>query len=235
MNLLMLLAPLVLLLTDAEPTVLIDQSFSLHASVEEAAEPMGLYAIYATEHEGQIKITESARLTLDEGVIEFTSIVVYEQGDNNAWQFAAATATTRVGGDDVMKVVVEPKGKQWAVDAAMLREPFGEAYDKPKQQQRAIDIPQGPVLFSSSRAVMGPRFLPKPGELPIVWVEFPDDIDGAINVKEGFSLFRDKPSEKGEFVLWVRSEHQTFGPMPLTAEGQLKPYKLWDKMLMREK
>eukprot|EP00752_Nemacystus_decipiens_P016923 g15151.t1 len=235
MNALLLLAPLVLLLADAEVAVLTDQSFSLHASAEEASESVGLYAIRATELDGQIKITESAQLVIDQSVIEFTSVVVYKQDDQQAWRFDAATATTRVDDDEVMKVSVEPRDKQWAVAQTLLREPFGEAYDKPKESRLAIDVPKGPVLFSSARAIIGPRLQPEAGEQPIVWVEFPDDIDEAINVKEGFTLVRDKPDAEGAFMLWIRSEHQTLGPLPLTADGKVKPHKLWGKILMREK
>ena len=235
MTLLMLLAPITMLFAAPQPTVLVDQSFTLHASADEAAESMGIYSMHAQEEAGQIKITESVELATKRGTVDLTSIVVYKQDDNKQWVFHAATATTGVEGDIVMQVSVLPNDQAWTVQTTFLREPHGKAFDKPKTSKRTIEVPKGPVLFSSARTVMGPRLQPKAGEQSIVWVEFPDDIDEAINVKEGFSLVRDEPDEKGGFKLWVRSEHQTIGPLPLSPQGKIKPHQLWGKMLMREK
>jgi hypothetical protein len=234
MNLLALLVPITLALTAPKPTVLIDQSFTLHQPGDTVADSVGIYSIHAQEDAGQIRITESVQLTIEEGTIDMTSIVVYKQNDNKAWVLHAAAATTGVDGNIVMKVNVQPSGKQWEVNTTYLRQPFGEAFDEPKKSKRKITFPAGPVLFSSARVVMGPRLQTQPGEQAIVWVEFPDDLDEDINIKEGFSLVRDKPDDQGNMMLWVRSEHQTIGPLPLDAKGKIKPHKLWDKMLMRE-
>lgn len=234
MNLFAVLAPFALLFAAPQPTVLVDQAFTLHASAEEAAEAMGVYSMHAQEEAGQIKITESVQLATRRGVVDMTSIVVYKQDGDKQWDFHGASASTGVAGDIVMQVSVLPNEQEWTVQTTFLRDTQGEVFDEPKTTKRTIEVPKGPVLFSSARAIMGPRLQPKAGELPVVWVEFPDDIDEPINIKEGFSLVRDEPDEKGGFMLWVRSENQTLGPLPITADGKVKPHKLWGKMLMRE-
>lgn len=230
----MLIAPLAILMAQPEPTVLLDQSFTLHESSDKAAESQGLYAMHAEEDEGQITITESVQLETKIGTVDLTSIVVYKQGDDKEWTFQAAAATTGIDGNIVMKVNVQPNDNAWKVETIYLRDPRGEALDEPKTSKRTIEVAKGPVLFSSARAVMGPRLQPKPGKLLIVWVEFPDDIDEDITIKEGFSLVREQPDDEESYTLWIASENQTIGPLPLTAQEKILPHKLWDKMLMRE-
>lgn len=166
MNLFMLLTPLAILLAQPEPAVLLDQSFTLHESSDKAAESQGLYAMHAEEDAGQITITESVQLETKIGTVDLTSIVVYKQGDDKEWAFQAAAATTGIDGNIVMKVNVQPNDNAWNVETTYLRDPRGEALDEPKTSKRTIEVAKGPVLFSSARAVMGPRLQPRPGKLP---------------------------------------------------------------------
>ena len=240
MPLLRLIAPLTLLLAapafadEPEPTVLLDQSFTLHASAEDADEPMGLYALHAEQAGNQITITESVELATRNSTIDMSSVVIYKQDKKAGWLFQGATAATGVDGADVMKVSVEPKDTKWLVKTTFISDDQGKPLGDPHTKTRTLDIPKGPVLFSSARAVIGPRLQPRPGQQPIVWVEFPDDIDEDINIKQGFSLVREEPDQAGTYHLWIKSDHQTLGPLPLNQAGQLKPHQLWGKMLMRE-
>ncbi|MEM9347268.1 MAG: hypothetical protein AAGB26_11695 [Planctomycetota bacterium] len=233
MNLLTLLVPMAMVFAQTEPTVLIDQSFTLHEPGGE--ERIGSYALYAEEAADTIKITESVALKIDGEMFDLTSLVSYAKDEGGGWAFRSAEGTTGVDGNAFMEVDVEPNGNEWAVKAVLLRNHRGEVLDQPKTIKRSITVPDGPVLFSSARAVMGPRLQPEPGEQAVVWVEFPDDLDEPIEVKEGFSLVRGETDEQGGFTIMVRSEHQEIGPVPLDQDGKIKPYKLWCEVEMRKK
>ena len=63
--------------------------------------------------------------------------------------------------------------------------------------------PSGFLLFQSALAIIGPKILPKEGSKKVVFVEFPDDIDSIINLKENFELVRNRANKAGEFELAV--------------------------------
>lgn len=70
-------------------------------------------------------------------------------------------------------------------------------------------LPKGVVIFQSALPVVGPRLLPKEGELKdVVLAEFPDDIGAPelITLKEGTRLVRGAADAQGEYDLELFSK-----------------------------
>lgn len=218
----------------AKGKVLLDQAFTLLEPGGDEGATLGRYTLAAEEKQGRIQIDESFELKTPQGAITMSSTVIYTQGKDKAWSFTSASGATTAGGDDVMKVSIKAKDKQWVIETTLYRRPGGEAFAEPKVIRRSIEAPPGEVLFSSARAVMGPRFQADAGTRPITWVEFPDDLDESVTIKNGFTLTRTAPDADGGYALHIRSEHQDLGPLPLTKEGQLKAHRLFGKIPMQE-
>ncbi len=89
----------------------------------------------------------------------------------------------------------------------------GEALNPPKTfafGKKGTPKPEGTLVFQSALPTIGPRILPKEGELRnVVFVEFPDDISAPelINFKTGYRLVREAPDEKGEYAIKVYAPH----------------------------
>ena len=234
MNLLMLLLPLTLFAAAEEPLVLVDQCFTiLQPGGDEA---IGNYTLYAEEKGDRVTIRETLELTAKGQEIGMSSTVIYKAGEKKDWVLHVAEASTTMAGDTVMQVRIKPENDplKWKVTATLERTPRGEVFDPPKTMERTVNVPAGPVLFSSARAVIGPRIQAEPGQQPIVWVEFPDDIDEPLNIKRGFSIVRTKADAEGGYSLTVRSERQDLGALPLSREGKILPHKLWGEAPLRE-
>lgn len=235
MNMLMAIAMVVTVLAKPEPVVLLDQSFDLLHGEGAETEMIGTYTLRAEEVDGQLTIFESIEKRNGDTTFGMSSKVVYQENEDKAWVPATADATTVFNGNKFMTVQVKADGDKWELSAALHIGRDGAVLDQPRQMTRVLDVPDGPVLFSSARAVIGPRLLPKAGELPVVWVEFPDDLDEAINIKEGFTLIRSEPDDVGGYTINLRSEHQEIGKMPLNKDGQIRPHALWGKIQLRER
>lgn len=214
---------------------LLDQSFTLHEDAAEDAEAVGAYALAAKEVDGMITITESLEIKTRKGKIGFSSTVAYKQGKDKSWVFASAKGSTRMEGKAVMEVKVTPNADKWQIDKKMFVGRDGGRLEDPAQSRRAIDAPKGDVLFMSARAVIGPRMQTAEGQRPITWVEFPDDLDEAITIKEGFSISRSEADKQGGYTLMVINKDRAIDSVPLDREGNIKPHWMWSKYPMRKK
>jgi len=234
MSLLMLLLPLTLFATADEPAVLVDQCFTILQPGGDDA--IGNYSLYAEEAGGRVTIKESLELTAKGQEIGMASTVIYKAGEGQSWLLHEAEATTTVAGQQAMKASLVPEEgpRKWKVKMSLHVGRRGETLDEPKTIERTVNVPEGPVLFSLAQAVIGPRIQPEPGEQPIVWVEFPDDVDESLNIKHGFSIVRSQADADGGYTLTVRSERRELGAMPLTRDGKILPHKLWGEAPLRE-
>lgn len=213
--------------------VLIGQSFDLTATADPQAPAVGAYRIHATEAAGRIEVRETLALQARGKSIEMNSAVVYERNGDGVPIAKSGHASTSMDGKSVMAAAFTIDGRKLSVKASIANPHAGEGAAG-RKMAREIDLPEGIVLLSSSRAVMGPMLQPEPGEQPIVWIEFPDDIDEAINVKEGFSLAR-KATDDGGYTIHIRKGARDLGPLPFDTKGRIKAHKLFDKYHMREK
>lgn len=218
-----------------EATTLVDQTFEILDRHGEDAQVIGGYALHAEQQADRVRITESFALTMRGKAIEMSSTVVYEQNADKAWVLVSAKAATSLDGNLVMQTEIEPKEQNLTVTTTLLRDPRGEAVDNPQPETRTLPLPKGSVLLSGALAVMGPRLLTQAGQLPVVWVEFPDDIDEAINIKQGHTLVRSAPADDGGYTLHLRTDQRDLGPLPLDRNGKVKPHHLFDKYPLREK
>lgn len=213
--------------------VLIRQWFVLYASADPDTEAIGTYRINATQKGDHIKVYETVLLRIrDTGVI-LTSVVNYERGENGTPVATSGEAKTAVNGENAMAASFTIRGRELKLSTTIFQDRNG-LLAEPIKRARMIDLPEGVVLLSGARAVIGPMLQPKPGEQPIVWIEFPDDIDEPINVKEGFKLAREA-TDDGGYTIHVRKGDRDPGPLPFDTKGRIKAHKLFDKYHMREK
>lgn len=212
---------------------LIGQSFDLIANENPEAPTVGAYRIHAVEDGRNIRVSETLSLQARGKKIEMLSEVVYERNGDGVPIAKSGKARTAMDGQAIMEAAFTIEGRKLSLKASIAN-PRAEEGAAARKMARQIDLPDGVVLLSSARAVIGPMLQPKPGERAIVWIEFPDDIDEAINVKEGFSLAR-KATDDGGYTIHVRKGDRDLGPLPFDAKGRIKPHKLFGKYPMREK
>jgi hypothetical protein len=220
-----------------EPTgkVLLDQSFEMATKPGPEAPAVGSYTLRAVEFADRIDIAETITVEHRGQKIGFVSTVVYERHAEGVPTASRGKATTTADGQPVMIASFRVEGRKILARATIMRSRQGDAVAPPRQWERTIDLPEGPVVTNSAIAVIGPRLLGDPGETQIAWVEFPDDVDEAINVKQGFRLARSAVNGDGVYELTVRSERQNFGGMPIGAEGRIRPYRMFGKLYLRER
>jgi hypothetical protein len=132
-----------------------------------------------------------------------TSIVTYAN-DKAAPLPVMAQARTTVGGADCMQGAVNFAKETYSARQEVRTNPRdGKPIDPPNVRElKDQRLPKGPMIFQSALETLCPRLLDKPGELAgVVFVEFPDDLDALINVKEGYKLTRGEPGADGAFEM----------------------------------
>jgi hypothetical protein len=101
-----------------------------------------------------------------------------------------------------MNVEAHVEGGHCQVTGTLWRNQDGARLDPPTQLQEDIAVPaSGPVIFQSTLANAGPKLMTAPGQMNIVFAEFPDDFDEPVLFKE-YRLVRSE-REGGGFALWV--------------------------------
>ena len=172
---------------------------------------IGTYAIWAIQEKGpdkHINITETVSINYRVKKIEYKSSVIYSSIPPISPE--SATAITKVDGKVCMKGSATFSEKTISFECAgFLNKRTGEPIDPPEHFEKKNEPkPKGVLVFQSALIAIGPKFLPKEGELKdVVFVEFPDDIGlpELINFKEGCRLVREKPDDKGEYNMKVYS------------------------------
>lgn len=176
---------------------------------------LGTYSIKAVmkESETKIEIVESWSLDYRGKQVDIKSTVVYE----NTSPFAPkkGTVETKIDGKTCMKGTVTFSEETVDFECkGFLDKRTGKALDPPKSfAKKNQPVAEGVLIFQSALLVIGPRILPKEGELKnVVFVEFPDDLGAPelINFKEGYRLVRGQPDEKGEYDMRLHGPHSDF-------------------------
>lgn len=175
---------------------------------------LGTYSIKATTKEAgsKIEIVESVALDYRGKKVEMKSVVIYDNASPASP--LKGTAETRLDGKACMKGTVTFSGKTVDIEGTGLLNPrTGAAIDPPRKfEMKGQPVAEGVLVFQSALPAIGPRILPKEGELKnIVFVEFPDDLGAPelVTFKEGYRLVREKPDENGEYVLKMYSPFQS--------------------------
>jgi hypothetical protein len=174
---------------------------------------MGTYGILAVQKKGaekNINITETVSMDYRGKKVEYKSTVTYNSKSPISPE--NATAETKVDGKVCMKGTVTFSEKTISLECTgFLNKRTGKVIDPPKRFEKKDEPrPKGVLIFQSALAAIGPRLLPKEGELKnVVFVEFPDDIGAPelINFKEGYRLVREKPDDKGDYRIRISSPH----------------------------
>ncbi len=197
---------------EIEPgTTIFEKEYSLRSPDEEQAGSWRLKAVQKAG--GEIEISDE--LFIEEhptrGKMGYKSTVVYRSAPSLSP--VRATAETQSGGKTCMKGEVAFAEKTLSFSCVGLHDGHtGKPIDPPlKFEKKDIERPKCVLLFQSAFPVLGPRLLPKEGELKeVVFVEFPDDINAPelINMKENYRLVREPADEKGSYRMKV------FGPLP---------------------
>lgn len=196
---------------------------------------IGTYTIKAVEKDSKIVIVESIDLPTEGMKIFMKATVTYSAATLTP---TIASAETSIDGKPAMKGTVTFSGKTFDELSNMhLNLRTKEVLDPPTSVvKKEQPIAAGTVVFQSALPAIGPRLLPKEGELKdVVFVEFPDDIDELSHLKSGYRIVREKADDKGEFDMKVYSPqekavaHARFGK-----DGQLVTYFAYGNLVFTE-
>jgi len=196
----------------AKPTVeiLCDKRYRI-AAPEDVGKELGRYHIRGVRREGEetIRITEELTLVRRGKKGGYASTVVYTAAP--AVAPVQADATTLLEGKLCMTGKVAFQKTTWSHSCLGLLDPRTGAKISPPREyvKQALPKPAGLLVFQSALPVLGPRFLARPGEAKVVWVEFPDDIAAPelITLKPGHRLVRTKPDADGRYFIRVYGPH----------------------------
>ncbi len=199
----------------------------------------GIWAIQKNEPEKKIHITETMSMDYSGKKAEYTSSVIYS--GNPPLTPESGRAETKIDGKVCMTGMVTFSEKTVTIECTgFLNKRTGDAIDPPKRfEKNDQPKPQGVLIFQSALPAIGPRLLPKEGELKnVIFIEFPDDIGAPelITFKEGYRLVRDKPDEKGEYDLKIFSPHSedSISHVRYDKNDQLISIASYGKMKLRE-
>ena len=209
---------------DEEEKVLFDQKYKLLEPNEK--KEMGTYSIKAVEKGGEITITEEMVMQSSHpgrGKTGFKTKVKYKTKPAlTPYHFEGETS---MGDKTMMKGAMTVKDGKADLLVQGLYDRRGNPANPPlKMERKGLDMPKSALLVPRHLRVLGPGILDKPGELTdILRIEFPDDIKFPefMNMKKGDKLVRDKPDEKGNFVIKLVSLDES-GRVGLTAKFDSK-------------
>lgn len=178
----------------------------------DAKTELGRFGIKGIFKEGEQKfaITETLSMDYQGKKVEYISSVVYKSKPSIAPE--SGVAETKVDGKICMKGTVIFTEKTINIECTgFLNKRTGEAINPPKKFERKDEPrPDAVLIFQSALLAIGPKLLPREGELrDIVFVEFPDDLGAPelIKFKKGYRLVRERSEEKGEYNLKIYSPY----------------------------
>ena len=191
------------------------------------ARTVGVYKVRGERNagNGEILIREEMERVQKDGVrMGYRSLVVYREGTPPVP--VRAEAETWVDGQPTMKGTITFADGKMDWECTGFWDPDKQtAIDPPSRtEKKGVEVPEGVVLFQSAVAVLGPLLLAENGkETPVVWVEFPDDIEAPelVVVKTGRVLKRRKADTDGSFVIEVCSESRVTRDYVLDARNQI--------------
>jgi len=189
-----------------KPKTLCDMKFQIMS--RDGEKELGTYSIRALEKtaKNEIEITESMSLIYRKKKVDLVSTVIYES--TTPLVPKKGMAEIKIEEKSCMKGTVTFAEKTFDLESVgFLDERTGEKIEPPiKFTKKGQLLPEGILVFQSALSAIGPRLLPKEGEIEkIVFVEFPDDLgaDELINFKEKHRLVREQPNEKGEYAMKI--------------------------------
>lgn len=185
-----------------------DKTFKMVAPDKEQ-EQLGTYRLRAELKDGgkRVEIVEQVALDAAGVKLEYKSVVSYALSPAAAPAPLEASVETRLGGKLCMQGALKFGEKTVAVSCTVQGLGGDQA---PRRTGREEKLPAGAVVFQSALPAIGPRFLaPDAERAEIVFVEFPDDVDGLVNFKEGYRLVRDKAGDNGQYDIRVLAKPST--------------------------
>ena len=188
----------------SDGTVICDKRDAVIAADGETE--MGTYGIRCIlrEKDQKYEIVESMAMGYRGKAAESTSTLVY--GSTAPLTPEHGSAETKIDGRTCMQGTVTVSETTVSYEGiGNLDKKTGEAFAVPRKFGQKEELrPKGFMLFQSAFPAIGPRILPKEGELTdVVSVEFPDDLGAPelINFKTGYRLVRSKADKNGEYEL----------------------------------
>ena len=195
-------------------STILDQDFRILSIADNKA--LGVRRLQASDDGKAVEIVETATMDFHDKKVGWTSTVIYPKER----PVLKASAETTVDGErrmegsvsfDHAKGVLQMSGnfiKDGQVSPLPL--PTGD-----------VSIAKGTILFQSALSVIGPQLLREPGTIDeIVLAEFPDDVHGLVQFKEGFRLERTAMDSDGGFTLKLHGPHGTDPVATVTFDGQ---------------
>ena len=202
---------------------------------------MGTFGVRAVETgpDKKIHITETLSMDYRGKKASYRSTVIYRGGSPPVPQ--SATAETRLNGKVCMKGTIEFSEKTASIEGTgFLDVRTGETLRPPKTFGKKDEPkPEGVLIFQSALPTIGPRILPKPGELKdVVFIEFPDDVGAPelANFKKRYRLVREKPDENGEYDMKLYRPHsdESISHIRYDKNDQIVSFTAFGKVKFRE-
>jgi hypothetical protein len=174
-----------------------------HRVLSREGQEVGTRTLRITETPKDIEIVEELEATQLGKKVGIKTAVRFSSGALTAP--LGGNAETSMDGHACMKGSISFSERDYRISGTAYMDRKGSPLPGPmKFGDRELPLPPGTVIFRSALSVLGPRLLPKNGELKgIVFVEFPEDIKPPelVKVLEKHRLVRESAPQGGGFTL----------------------------------
>jgi hypothetical protein len=219
-----------LMAQDSKPAgVILDQTFKLVSRAKKEAGSYHLKAVTKGEKKTQIEISESISLKIRGKVLSFKSIILY--ATKPTLTPISASTVTMLNGQKVMVGTVELNAKTYSGKGKIFG-PSKQASAPREFARKDRKRPEGLMLFTATIPVFALRLVTKAGEeKKVVSVEFPDDLDEFINIKQNWRLKREAAAADGSFSVgyYRANEKRPSSTYRFDKAGKLLSLSLWGK------